>query len=602
MVIGTDSGKRRRIAGRVACMALACWALAAGLPALAQQNSSASVQALNSALDALARAPTDVSALLRAGWASLNLDDTQAALGFFRRAEQAAPTNGEAKAGEASALVRLHDPVNAVKQFAAAEAAGAPMAAYAGDRGLALDLVGQNVAAQQYYRQALAQKYDPEIVRRLALSQAISGDQRGSDATLLPLLQQQDLSAYRTRAFALAILGKGEDAVSIAEKMLPANLSNRMAPYLRYMPRLTRAQQAAAANLGEFPAASEIGHDDPQIAALAAQNPAPQVAQATPDARLVPSGQPLGRSDRSKNDRREKRRDRKSDKNQGRVSVTYAPLPQPAVQPVAQLPPPPAVTAAVVQPSAELPPVPRQAAPQPSAELPAAPQQTAPQPVVVARLEQEPTPTPTPAATSPLQQPPAELPTAPQETVPKPVLVAALEQQPPAPATTGVEQVARPALSVATPAPAPRVRAATSPVSLADAFADFSREIAPEGPPPGAVDITKIKPARAIAKPQQKPVAKPKPPANPSRIWVQVGTGRDVKALEFTWRKLTKEGGSLLSRHDAYWAKWGRTRRLVTGPYKSEDDAQAAIKALKKKGIGSFEFVSDEGEEVTPLK
>jgi hypothetical protein len=139
-------------------------------------------------------------------------------------------------------------------------------------------------------------------------------------------------------------------------------------------------------------------------------------------------------------------------------------------------------------------------------------------------------------------------------------------------------------------------------VSLADAFADFSREIAPEGPPPGAVDITKIKPARAIAKPQQKPVAKPKPPANPSRIWVQVGTGRDVKALEFTWRKLTKESGSLLSRRDAYWAKWGRTRRLVTGPYKSEDDAQAAIKALKKKGIGSFEFVSDEGEEVTPLK
>jgi tetratricopeptide (TPR) repeat protein len=604
MVIGTDSGKRRRIAGRVACMALASWVLATGLPAFAQQDSSASVQALNAALDALARAPTDVSALLRAGWASLNLDDTQAALGFFRRAEQAAPTNGEAKAGEASALVRLHDPVNAVKQFAAAEAAGAPMAAYAGDRGLALDLVGQNVAAQRYYQQALAQKYDPEIVRRLALSQAISGDQRASDATLLPQLQRQDLSAYRTRAFALAILGKGEDAVSIAEKMLPANLSNRMAPYLRYMPRLTRAQQAAAANLGEFPAASEIGHDDPQIAALSAQNPAPQVAQATPDARLVPSGQPLGRSDRSKNDRREKRRDKKSDRNQGRVSVTYAPLPQPAVpQAAQQQPPSPAVTSALAQPSAELPPVPRQASPQPSAELPAAPQQTAPQPVVVARLEQQPTPTPTPAATSTLQQSPAELAAAPQEAAPQPVLVAALEQQPTAPSTTVVDQVARPALSVATPPPAPaRVRAATNPVSLADAFADFSREIAPQGPAPGAVDITKIKPTRAIAKPQAKPVAKPKPPPNPSRVWVQVGTGRDVKALEFTWRKLSKEGGSLLSRHDAYWAKWGRTRRLVTGPYKSEDDAQAAIKALKKKGIGSFAFVSDEGEEVTPLE
>ena len=164
-----------------------------------------------------------------------------------------------------------------------------------------------------------------------------------------------------------------------------------------------------------------------------------------------------------------------------------------------------------------------------------------------------------------------------------------------------MDDLARSRLSQSVAAPA-RVRAATDPVSLADAFADFSKEIAPEGPAPGAVDITKIKPARAAQKPTPKPVAKPKPPANPSRVWVQVGTGRDTNALAFTWRKLSKEGGSLLARRNAYWAKWGKTRRLVTGPYNSEDDAQAAIKALKKKGISSFEFVSDEGEEVSPIK
>jgi Flp pilus assembly protein TadD len=287
---------------------VACVLVAASGPALAQTSysqpvvqpaPSASLGELNAALKGLSREPGNVVLLLRAGWASLGLDDTQAALGFFRRAAAIAPQNGEVKAGLAATSLRQGDPVAAVRLFAEAETARAPMARYAADRGLALDLVGNNAAAQQFYRQALAQQNDPETVRRLALSQAISGDQAGSDATLLPLLQHRDLAAYRTRAFALAILGKGEEAVSIAQTMLPATISSRLAPYLRYMPRLTRAQQAAAANLGQFPPASEIGRDDPQIAAFSGSTPPPpQVASATPDARLVPTGAPLGRNDR----------------------------------------------------------------------------------------------------------------------------------------------------------------------------------------------------------------------------------------------------------------------------------------------------------------
>jgi Flp pilus assembly protein TadD len=591
MAFVTDFERRRTNAARGACVAAASMALCVGLPAAAQQpaaaivaqpSATAGVQDLNKALDDLTRAPNDVSAMLRAGWASLALGDTQASLGFFRRAEQAAPTNGEAKAGEASADLRLHNPVDAVRLFSAAETAGVPMAKYAGDRGLALDLLGENAAAQQFYRQALAFKYDPEVVRRLALSQAISGDQRGSEATLLPLLQKQDLISYRTRAFALAILGKGEEAVSIAEKMLPADLSNRMAPYLRYMPRLTRAQQAAAANLGEFPPANEIGRDSPQIAALSAQNATPQVAERDPGSRLVPSGQPLGRNDGDRGKQRRekpaKSKDKAKDKSSGRASTTYTPQPAPQ-----QAPPPLAAPAPAPVPT----PAP---ASQASVELPPVPRQTAPQPVVVATLDQQ--------RQQPAPAPPAA---AVEQTVSKPVVVATLDQQPaPASDARTVEQAPRPLLSIGTPA---RVRAATDPVSLADAFAAFSKPISPSRPTPGAVDITKIKPAReAKPKPEPKPAAKPRPPTNPSRVWVQIGTGRNVNALAFTWRRLSKKGGALLARHDAYTAKWGRTRRLVTGPYKDEDEAQAAIKALKKKGINSFEFVSDEGEQVTPLE
>jgi Flp pilus assembly protein TadD len=288
---------------------------------------------LQAALRILAREPQNQPALLRAAWASIELEDYTAAEGYLRRAEAVNPANGEVSAGLATLALRQGNPVAAIRLFAQAEAQGAPMAPYAGNRGLALDLVGSNVAAQGFYRQALQFANEPETVRRLALSQAIVGDLQGSEATLLPLLQRSDLAAYRTRAFALAIAGKGEEAVSIAQTMLPATLSNRMAPYLRYMPRLTRAQQAAAANLGRFPPAAEIGRDSPEIAAIAGQD-APQVAAArTADSRLEPAGEPLGAGNRESRRRDRNRRDQEPRVQGGTLEVTYTPIKQPAAQP-----------------------------------------------------------------------------------------------------------------------------------------------------------------------------------------------------------------------------------------------------------------------------
>ena len=301
---------------------------------------------LQAALRVLAREPHDQPALLRAAWASIELEDTEAALGFLRRAEALNPANGEVTAALATIELRQGDPIAAIRLFAQAEAQGAPMMRYAGDRGLALDLVGSNVAAQGFYRQALQRENDPEVVRRLALSLAISGDQRGSEATLLPLLQRSDLAAYRSRAFALAILGKGEEAVSIAQTMLPAALSNRMAPYLRYMPRLTRAQQAAAANLGRFPRAAEIGRDSPEIVAISGQQMPAQAGVRGPDSRLEPAGAPLGGGNRQSS--RQRARDRAQPPADERVVIgrvaqaTTTPLPAPAAaQPEPQQQPQP---------------------------------------------------------------------------------------------------------------------------------------------------------------------------------------------------------------------------------------------------------------------
>jgi len=231
------------------------------------------VQELNDALRALARDPRLLSGLLSAAEASLALDDVDAAEGFVRRAEAVAPGDGQVVAARASILVRQRQPVEALQMFAQAEQLGGLSLSHIAERGLAFDLIGDNVHAQEAYQLALSAGPDPRVTRRLALSQAISGNGNASDATLLPLLQHTDLAAYRTRAFALAILGRTEEAVSIAETMLPERLSGRMAPYLRYMPRLTRAQQAAAGNLGVFPQAAQIGRDDPALAANAPQTP-----------------------------------------------------------------------------------------------------------------------------------------------------------------------------------------------------------------------------------------------------------------------------------------------------------------------------------------
>jgi len=239
---------------------------------------------LGDALSRLAQDATDVSALLDAGEASLELGDIEAAIGFFGRANDLSPNNARMKLGLAKAYTRSRRPVEALRLFAEAEQAGVTTAQMAEDRGLAFDLVGDAASAQQLYRVALANGSGDEITRRLALSQAISGDREGFEATLLPLLQKRDVSAYRTRAFGLAIMGKAREAKEIANTMLSSGMGARMAAYFEYMPRLTKAQQAAAGNLGIFPRAAAIGTDDRRIAnysgtsAQTAQ-PAPQPAR-----------------------------------------------------------------------------------------------------------------------------------------------------------------------------------------------------------------------------------------------------------------------------------------------------------------------------------
>ncbi|MBX9896790.1 MAG: SPOR domain-containing protein [Qipengyuania sp.] len=306
---------------------------------------------LNAALRTLAARPGDLDALLSAGNASLALHDAGAAAGFFARAARVAPGDARVLLGSARVALAQRRPVDALRGFAQAESAGARPLDIAADRALAYDLVGENTSAQALYRSVLAVGDNAEVRRRLALSLAISGNRSEFERTLYPLLRDEDRSAYRTRAFGLAILGLPDDAVEIADAMMPTDLALRMAPYLRYMPRLTKAQQAAAGNLGAFPAATEIGRDSPDIAGYAGAGA--RIA-ANANAALTPAGAPLGPRARAAGagtpGAERRRRDREGDSaaaatphpTPAAASVRLARVEAPAAPPA----PPPVVVAA----------------------------------------------------------------------------------------------------------------------------------------------------------------------------------------------------------------------------------------------------------------
>jgi Flp pilus assembly protein TadD len=217
----------------------------------------------------LASDPKDFQSLIGAGKAALELGDAQAAGGFFARADEANPRSPLPQAGMGAVAVANGDPQGALPYFQRAQQFGAPIAAFACDRGLAYDLLGQQAKAQADYRIALGGRDGDETRRRLALSLAISGDRNGALQTLAPLAARGDAGVPRVRAFIFALTGDSAAAMNAINAAMPGSWS-RIAPFVQRLPALSAGQRAAAVNLGIFP-------DNGQPAYAAAASPAPSV-------------------------------------------------------------------------------------------------------------------------------------------------------------------------------------------------------------------------------------------------------------------------------------------------------------------------------------
>ena len=106
--------------------------------------------------------------------------------------------------------------------------------------------------------------------------------------------------------------------------------------------------------------------------------------------------------------------------------------------------------------------------------------------------------------------------------------------------------------------------------------------------------------AEADAKAKKEADEKARLAANPSRNWVQIGTGADRGALAFTLKGLRRKYDEVAPQ-DGWVASWGRTNRLLIGPFASFTRAKTVESKLKAAGADVFAWQSDAGEVVERL-
>jgi Flp pilus assembly protein TadD len=539
---------------------------------------------LRAAMRRISLNPSDADAMADAGNAALALGDANAALNFFTRANTLRPGNSRIVAGLATATVRTENPFEALRLFDQAVSLGANERAIALDRALAYDLLGNFGRAQQDYKLARTASTSDDLIIRQAVSLSLAGQKDAADAMLLPLLQPNSATAWRARAFMLAARGDLRESTKVAQGFMDASSVLRIERFFRLMPSLTDAQKAAAIHLGHFPTGQAVGQDSEQVRRIAST--LPQAPVVSGDNRLIPSGTALGPKAAPSRD-----------------SKTMAPKPdRKRVQKAPEQKEIPAIVANI--PEAQK--LPKTATSQPGTATVRGKLEEAKSSQIASVSNNAPTPAaitvaPTPAAITPAPTP------APTPTVitPAPATVivpAVITLQPSQSSGATVEPLPAaqaPAVAVQAPEPAPAAPAASSRFDLGAIVEAIDIPESEQRPSQVPVDLKKLKP---VVKVDPKLAAKAKAEKeHPARFWVQIATG-NADALGFDYRKLSKTYAALLKSRNAFTAKWGRTDRLLVGPFANQKAAKKWESDYKKAGGLAFIWKSEIGEIVNPLK
>ena len=86
----------------------------------------------------------------------------------------------------------------------------------------------------------------------------------------------------------------------------------------------------------------------------------------------------------------------------------------------------------------------------------------------------------------------------------------------------------------------------------------------------------------------------------PSRVWVQVAGGANENDLPKQWAKVRTKSKAFGSK-GGWTTPLRATNRILTGPFKTDSEAQSFVNTIAKDGISGFVFVSDAGQKITRL-
>ena len=615
-------------------------ALDKATPAPVLKQEPAGAAELRDAIRRIAQRPNDTVALTDAGYAAVKLGDYDAAFNFFSKANLLQPSDARIKAGMAIAQVRRENPFEALSLFDEAIRLGGNERSFALDRALAYDLLGNFERAEKDYALAATWAPSDDLTLRHAISISLAGRRDDADRMLIPMLQKENPDAWRTRALMLAARGEYKEASKIAAGFLDERGVRQMEGYFRTMPKLTVAQQAAAMHFGHFPVGSSIGADSEKLTTLAAATGVKPVAQG--DLRLIPSGEPFGSKQADSKPAKAKKPVGKDKKGKAVADSLATASAQQATNVAAGAK---VATLGIGQlpvPEAARPPVriilPAIAATTPNVEAAKAVANPVKQdpPVQQAVLVELPAIGPAVGQTVPAEkQAASKLPV----TLPVTVAQAAPAQQSqvleaattaPALAQPGFDSVdtaglaqanatVLPATQTVLPTPGPvqaetQVAVAATAVSALDNFdlgkAVESLQIPDEEKRPSVapVDLKKIK----SAVPKVETVAakgdvsakavKAAKTTNTPKFFVQIATGADMNGLGFDYRRMAKKHGALFANQDGWTAAWGKTRRLLVGPFPDMKAAKKWEADLRKAGGDAFVWQSDKNSEVEELK
>jgi Flp pilus assembly protein TadD len=266
-----------------------------------------------------------------------------------------------------------------------------------------------------------------------------------------------------------------------------------------------------------------------------------------------------------------------------RITRVDPPLAEPAPMPAASGLPATAAATRIetlpdTQPKADVTPV------GPGFESVEAPKVAAPQPEPAAVLPQPEPAVPVLASATPTSAMP--------DAMPQPVPTEIEQPQPTIAAAQTVE-----------PAPQPAVEKTFDLGALVESIEVPEEEKKPSVAP---VDLKKIKAAtpkdEASTASVDANVKGAKPTANTPRIFVQIATGADMNGLGYDYRRAAKKNSALFASQSGWTAEWGKTRRLLVGPFADMKAAKKWEADYRKAGGEGFIWQSDRNAEITKLK